>query len=164
MDPTFVNALPFTVVYGRGPNKGKEEEITYRELDLLEIYTWAKLYKEKRTPDLIALGTGRTLSWVCTLSFGSAAALAKAIFDLNFPNALSLAKDPVMASLLRESLEEAVALVKTMDPEELEKLLEVAKATGGSSGNGSSPTPPPSGSATETGSGSSASLPPDSAP
>lgn len=154
MNTTLVNAIPFTVTYGFGPKKGQLEEICYKEHDLEEIYVWAELTRDKRTPKLIAYNLGKDLAWVKTLSFQSAAQLARKIFDLNFPNAITLLEDPVMASLLRQMLMEAAEMIKTLTPEQLQQI-----EAAGRPGSGSSATPPPSASPAATGSESSSTLP-----
>ena len=136
-----VNATPVDVVYV----DGKTERLTLGRLSIRQLYQFTHLLSGDKVPDLVALCAAQPVEWIDTLSDESFAALARLAIELNFPRAMTLAKDdPVIAARV-------APLLARM------QLALVQADSFGPISNGSSPAPAASASAAETGSGSSTS-------
>lgn len=136
-----VNASPVDVTYV----DGKTERLTLARLSIRQLYQFTHLLAGDKVPDLVALCAAKPVEWIDTLSDESFAALSRKSIEINFPRAMTLAKDdPVIAARV-------APLLARM------QLALVQADSLGPTLSGLSPAPAASGSAPATGSESSTS-------
>ncbi|MDX2187800.1 MAG: hypothetical protein SFV32_12765 [Opitutaceae bacterium] len=131
--------------------------VVVKQLSIRQLYQFVTYAKEAKTPEIVALATGKPIEWVDGLDLDVFAELAKVAMQLNFPRAMKVVQggDPIMATELSPLLEKFVERTKSL-----------SKLQGEASDalSALSPSPAPSGSAAETGSESSTTHPSDSTP
>ncbi|HEY8837021.1 MAG TPA: hypothetical protein VIO16_04935 [Dehalococcoidia bacterium] len=151
MNTSLVNAVPFKVTH----RDGTVETVNYKELDIIELYSFVEFITGNKTPHLVALCTGKDLDWIRTLETKSYAQLSAKCIELNLESAIALAEDPVIALKLHPLLTQMTEMAATLTPEQL-KELEKKFSTRGQLTSSSSSAPAASESAGGTGSGASA--------
>lgn len=132
--PSPVGPYPYSVTLA----DGSIDKFTIKALTISQLYQWLYLARDQGEPAMVALCTGKDAAWVDSLDVDSFAKLAGKCSELNFPQALRLAKGaPVAAALIAPLIQRNLLG------------LQVAEILSGASG-ASSTTPLPSASAAAT--------------
>lgn len=131
---------------------GTKVSVSLARLSIRQLYVFAEHVRGNKTPELVALCTGKPIEWVDSLTPESFAELAGRCVTANFPTAMTIAeKDPVMAIMIGPLVATGVLSVAAMLP----AIKPPTPPTAGESGSSSSPAPAPSASAAASGSASS---------
>jgi hypothetical protein len=110
---TLVNAEPVEVEH----LDATKESVSLTRLSIRQIYIFAEHVRGNKTPDLVALCTGKPVEWVDSLTPESFAELAGKAVTANFRTAMTIAeKDPVMAIMIGPIVASGVLSVAEMIP------------------------------------------------
>jgi hypothetical protein len=161
MNTNLVNAVPADVEF----TDGTTETITITKLEIEPLYKWCRFVSEKNSPALVRLCTGKPAEFFSNATRkvkpSSFALLAKQCIELNFPSALELLEDPMIATLLGPVLSEMAIMATSVSQEKLEQAIAAAKqqVTRGTPSGDSSASPQPTASALEASPASAANTP-----
>ena len=150
---TLINAEPVEIEY----LDGKKESVSLARLSIRQIYTFAEHVRGNKTPDLVALCTGKPVEWIDSLTPESFAELAGRAVTANFRTAMTIAeKDPVMAIMIGPIVASGVLSVAEMLPALSQSNgPALSQSNGGEVTKSSSPAPVPSAFAEASGNASS---------